>query len=386
MARKAPNGFGSIRKKIIKGKTYYEARYTDPILHKQKSVSATTEAECRRKLREVQASITRGDYTTPQKITLGVWLASWLNSREAIEDSTLALYERSIRLYIIPALGNIQLQELRYVHCQEFVSKLAHDPKRDKQLTPRTIKNTVGVLHKALDTAVQARMISFNPASNLDLPRIEKAQPKVMQRDEQSVFLDAIEKSPYRAIFFIGLYTGMRISEVLGLQWKNINFKTGEVRIDRQLSRKKGDDIQRELKSTKTHNARTIIIPPFVRDVLKATDLQQKSLRLKAGPAWQNTDGLVFTRGDGSPVPHNSVSKAFKRIATQIGRPDLSFHSLRHTFITDELASGTDVKTVAELAGHTDARMTLNIYAAATDEMKKAAAEKQQARHDAKNA
>ena len=385
-ARKAPNGFGSIRSKTINGKTYWEGRYSDPILNKQKSVCATTQAECMRKLREVQAAIARGDYTTPQKTTLGQWLNSWLNTREGIEETTRSLYERSIRLYIVPNIGNIQIQKLQYIHCQEFVNKLARDPEREKPLHPKTIKNTVGVLHKALDTAVQARLIPSNPASNLDIPRVEKPAPKVMQRDEQERFLEVIAASPYHDIFFIGLYTGMRISEVLGLQWKNVNLQTGEVRIDHQLDRKRGNDTARKLKSTKTHNARSTVLPQFVLDELRATNIRQKTQRLKAGPAWMNADDLVFTREDGSPMPHNTVSKAFKKAATQIGRSDLSFHSLRHTFITDALAEGIDVKTVAELVGHADARMTLNVYAAATDEMKKAAAERMQKRHEAKNA
>ena len=175
---------------------------------------------------------------------------------------------------------------------------------------------------------------------------------------------------------------GMRISEVLGLQWKNINLSTGEIRIDKQLNRKKGNVMERELKGTKTHKARTIVVPPFVLDLLKAVDRQQKEWRLKMGPAWQNFDGLVFTREDGTSMPHNSVSNAFKRIVARIDRPDLSFHSLRHTFITDEIRNGTDVKTVSETAGHSTIAVTMDVYAAATNEMKAAAAARRQKDHE----
>ena len=121
-------------------------------------------------------------------------------------------------------------------------------------------------------------------------------------------------------------------------------------------------------------------------ELLKAQKVQQNEWRLKAGQYWQNHDGLVFTREDGSPIPHNSVSNSFKRIVTRIGRPDLSFHSLRHTFATDELASGTDVKTVSETLGHATATMTLDVYAAATTEMKQAAAQRRQEAYEQKKA
>lgn len=386
MARKAPNGFGSIRKVVKSGKVYFEGRYTDPILHKQKSVSAKTEKECRQKLQEIQSKIFTGQYVTPQKLTLGAYLDEWIENRVNLEESTRKLYAQSIRLYIKPIIGNIKLQELRYTHCQEMVRKLTSDPGRKKPLSAKSVYNIAGTLSKALADAVRAEMISTNPAANLDLPRVEKTPPKVMESAEQAVFLEAIRKTPYERIFLFALYTGARISEVLGLQWKNINKKTGEIRIDKQLGRKNREADSRELKGTKTHKARTIIVPPYVLDILKAQDIQQKEWRLKAGPLWRNDDGLVFTREDGSPMPHTTIANSFKRIAREIGRGDLSFHSLRHTFVTDELRNGTDVKTVSEMAGHSTVTVTLDVYAAATNEMKEAAAKRRQEAHERKNA
>lgn len=386
MTRKAPNGFGSIRKVEKKGHTYFEARYTDPLTHKQKSVSGKTEKAVREKLQAILAQITTGQYVSPQKQTVGAWLDEWLASRENIEPSTRDLYDRNIRLYLKPALGNIRLQDLRYQHCQELVRQLLHDPKREKPLSAKSVRNAVGVLSKALNIAVQAQLIASNPSSNLDLPRVEKPAPKVMESAEQAEFIAAIRKTSFERVFLFGLHTGARISEILGLQWKNVNMRSGEITIDQQLNRKKGDTLTRELKGTKTHRGRTIVVPRFVLDLLKAQKVQQNEWRLKAGQHWQNEDGLVFTREDGSPIPHNSVSNSFKRIVTRMGRPDLSFHSLRHTFATDELASGVDVKTVSETLGHATATMTLDVYATATNEMKQAAAQRRQEAYEQKKA
>ena len=379
---KAPNGFGSIRKKVVNGKTYYEGRYTDPILHKQKSVSAPTQKECREKLMKVLSQIEQGSYVTPQKITVGSWMDQWLESRQRIESTSSTLYERYIRLYIKPALGKVNIQELRYIHCQDFINSLAHDPKREKQLSAKTVANIAAVLCASLNTAVKAELIKSNPAANLEKPRIQKVEPKVMSMDDQRLFMSVVDKSPYKNLYLIGLNLGLRISEALALQWKNIDMTTGEIKIDKQLSRKAGE-IERGLKDTKTHKARTIVAPTFVLDILKNERTIQASNQLRAGKNWSNPDGLVFTREDGSPIPHNSPSKGFKRLADEIGRPDLSFHSLRHTYITDELRLGTDLKTVSENAGHSTITITADVYAAATKDMKKAAAERRQLAHEA---
>jgi len=386
MSKKVPNGVGSYRKLVKNGKTYWQYRFTDPTTHKQRSVNATTEAGVRLKAREIQSQLHNGQYIAPQKQTVGAYLDDWIKNRINLEESTRELYERNIRLYIKPILGSIRLQELRYSHCQEMVRKLTHNPKREKQLSAKSVGNAAGILSKALADAVKAEIITNNPAANLDLPRKEKTPPKVMESAEQVDFLAAIRKTPHERVFLFGLYTGARISEVLGLQWKNINMKTGEIRIDKQLNRKKGDVLTRELKGTKTHKGRSIIVPRYVLDILKAQDIQQKEWRLKAGQLWQNDDGLVFTREDGSPMPHNTIANSFKRIVTRLGHPDLSFHSLRHTYITDEIRSGTDVKTVSEMAGHSTIAVTMDVYAAATNEMKQAAADRRQEAHEKANA
>lgn len=374
---KTPNGFGNIRKKVVKGKTYYEGRYTDPILHKQKSVSAPTQKECREKLMTVLAQIENGGYVVPKKLTVEAWIEQWLESRQKIESTTQTLYKRYARLYINPILGKAHIQDLRYVHCQDFINKLAHDPNREKQLSAKTVADVSAVLCAALNAAVKSEIIKSNPAANLEKPRIKKAAPTVLDVETQAVFKKAIAGSKYVNVYLVGLNLGLRISEALGLQWRNINMETGEVLIDKQLTRKVGSS-ERELKQPKSHKPRTIIVPKFVLDVFKDEHARQSSNRLRAGKNWNNSLDLVFTREDGSALPHNSVSKELKRIATSIGYENISFHTLRHTYITDELRLGTDIKTVADNAGHSTITITADVYASATTDMKKAAAERRQ--------
>lgn len=374
MVRKNSNGLGSIRKKVIKGKTYFEGRYTDPLDHRQKSVSATTEAECTRKLREVLSRITTGDYTTPNKITVEAWVTQWLENKKRIEPGTYASYESICRLYIIPRLGRVRLQDLRRPACQAFIDGI------DK--SPKYVRNIRGVLSAALHDAVKAEIIPKNPAADLDVQTVVKQEPRAMDSELKAAFEAAIKDSPYRNVFLFQINTGTRTSEVLGQRWKDINMRTGEVRITGQLERirRKGD--ARTIKDkTKSKKNRSLFLPPFALAYLKDEKRRQNENQLHAGGEWHNDDGLVFTRADGTPIPHRTVEDAFKRIVTKLGHPEFTPHDLRRTFITEEEAAGTDIKTISAIAGHSSTDLTLNTYTASTDEMKRRAAERKQERH-----
>lgn len=376
--RRSPNGFGGIRKKVINGQVYYEGRYTDPILHKQKSVSATTERECRQKLKEVLAKITTGVYVTPNKKRVRDWAFEWLEGKENLKPGTRADYQRHIDQYIVPEIGAIYLSDLRPIHCQDFAHKLKRPKANGKNLSAKTIGNILGTLHSMLDTAVRLELMASNPADKLEKPKVEKKSVKVIEKSIQADFLAAIENSQYRNIHLLGLHTGARISEVLGLRWSRVDLDNGAIVIDAQLQRQRKGVTERTLTSTKTGNIRTVIVPDFVVAMLREVKRNQAAAQFRAGSMWHNENSLVFTRDDGSPMPHTTIANDFKRIAVAIGKPDLSFHALRHTYATDEITSGTDPKTVADTLGHSTVAMTMDVYAAASTEAKRAAAKRRQ--------
>lgn len=379
MARgRSPNGFGNIRKKVVAGNVYYEGRYTDPILHKQKSVSAKTERECRQKLKEVFAKITTGVYVTPNKKKVKDWAIEWLDSKENLKPGTRANYYQHINMFITPILGNIYLSDLRPVHCQDFLQQLKKPDASGKQKSAKTVNNILATLSSMLDTAVRLELIAINPASKLEKPKVTKKPVKVIEKASQGEFIAAIESSPYKNIHLLGLHTGARISELLGLRWSRVRMEIGEIIIDAQMQRPRYGIAERTLTPTKTDNVRTVVVPDFIIAMLRDVRKKQAEERLKAGENWCDPYGLVFTRSDGSPIPHNTIAHDFKRIAISIGKPDLSFHALRHTYATDEIASGTDPKTVADTLGHSTVAMTMDVYAAASIDAKRAAAQRRE--------
>ena len=372
MTHKNSNGLGSKpRKKIVNGHVYWVARYTDPITKKQKDLSAKTEAEARQKLLEALARITTGAYVAPHKLTVGEWLGEWLERKKNLEPGTHAKYESAIRLYIRPSLGRAHLQDVRRIHCQDFVNGLTGK-------SPKYVHNIAGVLSDALQDAVRLELISRNPAQDLELPRLVKKDPLALSSEEQAALESAVRESPYCNVYLVALHTGARISEVLGLQWRNIDLKTGEMHITGQLERKQGD-IERALKdTTKNHKSRGNILPAYVVEFFRDERRRQNALRLRAGDAWQNDEGLVFTREDGTPLPHRTVEHAFDRIKQRLGHPEWSLHTLRKTYITNQVHAGEDIKTVAAAVGHSASDITLTVYTAERREDMRAAADRRQ--------
>ena len=180
-------------------------------------------------------------------------------------------------------------------------------------------------------------------------------------------------------IYQFALNTGMRLSEILGLQWDRVDLTTGEIVIDRQLAilRKAGE--RRRITPTKTRNRRTIIAPPSVLSLLKEQKAAQLRWKIAAGAVWNNADNLVFTDETGNSLPHASIEHEFRKITDRVKLNSHRFHDLRHTFAVEMLRAGTDIETVSKWLGHFDPGFTLRVYADMTPDMRRAAADKLEA-------
>ena len=379
---RAAQGTGTIRKKTVNrnGKPYefWEARYTvgrDPGTGKQiqRSISGKTQKEVAQKLKAVLRDLDTGLYTEPSKMTVGQWLDTWLS--EYVEPSckplTLSTYESRIRTRLKPALGSIKLTELSTTQIQTFCNDLI----RKEGLSPKTVKNTHGILHKALAQATDLRYILFNPADPVKLPRIERKEISPLTEAEISAFLEEIKKGePFARLFTVTLFTGMREGEVCGLTWDAVDFRNGTITVKQQLQKGKEKGADHYLISTKSGKTRTITAATSVMQVLKEQLFEQRKQHLQMGLAWKNQWNLVFTQEDGGYIPPQSALKHFKKVAERIGRPDARFHDLRHTYAVASLQEGDDVKTVQQNLGHATAAFTLDVYGHVSEKMKQESA------------
>lgn len=387
-SKKNAPGAGTIRKKTVQrgGKeyTYWEARYTVGFnsgtgKQIQKSVTGKTQKEVAQKLREITVDLDRGTYQEPCKMTLGQWLDIWQRDYlGSVKPRTRETYRCEIENHIRPELGGIRLETLNSHTVQRFYNSLTElAPKRGQKtgLSPKTVKNVHGVLHKALQQAVLIGYLRFNPADACTLPRIERQELKPLDDEDISRFIAAVQGHPYEAVFLVTLFTGMRQGEVLGLSWDCVDFAAGTVLVNKQLQKSRTGDRGYYLASTKSGKGRKLTPAPTVMKLLRHQQAIQAEWRLQAGTAWESS-GLVFTNELGGHLMPHTVYRNYKKVAAAIGRPDARFHDLRHSYAVAAIKGGDDIKTVQGNMGHATAAFTLDVYGHVTDQMKRASAER----------
>ncbi len=328
------------------------------------------------KLKAATAAIDAGTYIAPSKLTVGEWLDIWQKEYlGSVKPRTADSYKTTVETHLKPAFGAVKLEALPTHEIQRFYNSLQKQRGDARPLSPKTIRNINGVLHKALQQAVELGYIRFNPAGACKLPRVEKAEIKPLDSDAIGVFLSVIKGHRYEALYTVTLFTGMREGEVLGLTWDCVDFKAGVITIKKQLQKERGGSGAYHLVSPKNGKSRCITPAPSVMGVLKAHQRRQAEWRLAAGPIWEDS-GLVFTNEQGHNLSAQTVYLHFKKLAEKAGYPDTRFHDLRHSYAVAALQSGDDIKTVQENLGHHTAAFTLDVYGHVTEQMKKASADR----------
>lgn len=195
-------------------------------------------------------------------------------------------------------------------------------------LSPKTVKNIHGVLHKALQQAVAIGYLRFNPADACTLPRVERKELQPLDEGAIGKFLSAIKGHPYENLFLVTLFTGMRQGEVLGLTWDCVDFNQGTILINKRLQKTRGGKSSYYLASTKSGKSRKLSPAASVIELLRQQWKQQAEWRLTTGPTWQES-GFVFTDEMGGHLMHHTVYHNFKKVVTSIGCSETRFHDLR---------------------------------------------------------
>ena len=357
-------GSGSIRQRPD---GTWEGRYsagTHPGTGKpmRKSVYGDSQREVVDKLAAISSGINAGTFIEPSKLTVSAWLDIWAAEYLGdVKPNTASKYKSDCKNHIIPSLGSVKLTVLSAHMIQTFINRLS-------PLSPKTIKNINGTLHKALQQAVEVGYIRFNPSDACKLPRIEKKEIQPLDEAEIAKFLTGIEDHMWESIYTFTLFTGMRQGEVLGLKWDCVDFEHGTVSIYRQLQKNRETHTW-EIITPKHDKKRRITPAPSVMAVLWEQRRRQMEWRVKAGVAWQES-GLVFTNELGRHLMPLTVYRHYKKLVADIGIPESRFHDLRHSYAVVALSSGDDIKTVQETLGHHTAAFTLDTYGHVTEQMK----------------
>lgn len=353
MAKRRHNNEGSIYQRLD---GTWRAQVT--IDGKRLSFSAKTQKECaswiRKTTEQIDAGLTYdGATTTLEKFTNG-WLS---NVEHSLKPKSIIQYRQITRDYIIPELGKVRLRELRPGQIQALYNR-----KLKEGVGVRTVQVIHAVLHNALNQAIQLGVISQNPC---DLTKPPKPPQKEMQTyDEiqvQRLLIAAKNTDPYHyALYHLALVTGMRMSELLGIKWQDIDWENRKLKVQRQVGRKSGGKF--EFVELKTLASRRIIkLGKGTLEILRNHRQLHLARTQKASDSWQES-GVVFSSLVGKPIYQSTLLKRFKRLARQAGLPVIRFHDLRHTAASLMLNNNIPLIRVSRRLGHSKPSLTLDVY------------------------
>lgn len=238
----------------------------------------------------------------------------------------------------------------------------------DKTLSPKTIKHYISFISSVYDYAVKMQMIADNPCKRVIMPNMTQAERECYTLEEAQRFLELLQTAPlkYQAFFTLAIYGGFRRGELLGFEWKDIDFDTGVVNVVRTALYTKEKGHYTDTPKTK-RSVRSLKLPQSVMLVLKRYRNEQISERMKLGDQWHHTDRL-FTTWNGLPMDGATPYGWLKKFCEKNDMRFVCLHSFRHLNASLLINSGVNVRTVSACLGHSQTSTTLNIYAHAFDE------------------
>ena len=380
MPRKRNNGEGSIRKR---SNGRYEVRVsagTDPKTGKYRKISKYygTKTEATQAIHKLSEEVSKGSYGTSGNFSLVQWLWYCLDTymRNSIKQSTYISYRAYIKNHFEPSFKNRRLQRLTPAMLQEFYNYKYEEC----GLSSKTIRNLNNFLHKALSQACNEGILSRNVAECVELPKDSKPRITILTVDEQQRLAAESYNHRYGVFVRLVLVTGMRLGELLGLSWDNVDFYSNKIYIRQTLNRLLKYDTAEGEKSTeivfdtpKSENSvRTIpLINAAVEDLKAWKKVQERDRELAASGYIES--GLVVTNELGGYLEPRTFKDYYDKMLKGAGLDNagITFHALRHTFATRSLERKMDPKTLSTILGHYSVSFTLDTYAHVLEDHKK---------------
>ena len=293
-----------------------------------------------------------------------------------LAPSTYKRYVRMLETRLLPYFGHFYINKIKPTDIMQFYDLLGRDTqlvrkkgnngsKTLKPLSSKTILEHHRLLRAMLHKAVYWQIIISNPAERVQPPKTKKPKRKYYDDDQCKVLLENLsqlneEQIKYKTAIILTIFTGVRLGELMGLEWNDVNFRDGIISINRSSQYLADKGVFTKVPKTES-SIREVAIPDFVISLLEEYKLwydEQKSLY---GELWTNSNRL-FVQADGKPMHPSTISKWFVKYVSTIGLPVINFHGLRHTNATLLIAQNIDVAVVAARLGHAQITTTYNFY------------------------
>jgi integrase len=324
----------------------------------------------------------RGELAVRSRETLDGFLDAWLEGLN-VRPQTAAAYAYALKQYVRPHLGAVRVRDVSALEIAALYGRLAK-----QGLSPRTVRSVHEVLKNALEGAVDAKLLTANPAGTRTvrkaIPQRVRTERAVVGDDVLSAFLDAADADEYTVYWLLLLFGGLRPSEALGLRWADL---VGDrVQIRRVLVDRTGPAEELRFGEPKSETSRrSVTLPPVVLDALKEHRRVQVAARLKAGAEWQDGD-LILCDDHGVPLRQGALRRRFARLLKDADLPAMRVYDLRHSCASLLLAAGKSLKVVSERLGHSGIALTADTYSHVSPGMQEQAADALQRLADGGNA
>lgn len=301
-----------------------------------------------------------------RRMKYGIWLDEWFCNyiRPSSKRKTCERYSEIIEKRLKVKLGEYELNELTPLILQRYITELIEsgNMKTGKGLAANSVNGIITVIQNSLKLAYALGTIKEYAADKIRRPKTKEKEVTCFTLSEQKKIERAAlagKKTKWLGIV-VCLYTGLRIGELLALEWKDVDFQKGVLTVSK--SRHEGKDENGRyahiVESPKTVSSRRCI--PLPKQIL----CELRMLKRKSRSAY------VISNGERS-IPVRSYQRSFERLLKKLDIPHKGFHALRHTFATRALECGMDVKMLSELLGHKDPAVTLRRYVHSLMEQKK---------------
>jgi integrase len=323
---------------------------------RRKFVYARTRQEVVAKLRTRRNELDSGQPFVDERQTVERWLNHWLDNvlPGTVKPTTAANYGNLARTHLIPALGKHRLAKLDVRHVEELIADLGRAGYR-----PNTIRLVRSVLRRSLGHAVRQGVLARNVVTLTDGPRIPRGTGRALTIEQVQKLLEGSLGKRYEVGFVLLVETGMRLGELLGLRWDDVDLEAGQLSISQTLSTLDGKIVLDEPKTASSR--RPYELSRQAVDALKSHRARQATERLAIGKNW-SASGLVLVTELGTPVDPNNFRKVFRRVSTEAGIEDCHPHELRHTAASLMLSRGVPLHVVSDVLGHSSISVTKDVY------------------------
>ena len=371
---------GSIEKR---GKNSYRLTVSEgfdlngkPMIHRKTIHGTKKEAEV--ELAKFVADVQNGMFIEGKSLKFSEFTEIWKRdyASKELAPSTYKRYCRILETRLLPYFGHFYINKIRPTDIMKFYDLLEKDTqlvrkqgnngaKTKKPLSGKTILEHHRLLRAMLHKAVYWQLIVANPAERVQPPKARKPKRRSYDDEQTKILLEnlellSIEDTKYKVAITLTIFTGVRLGELMGLEWQDVDFKNGIISINR--SSQYLSDMGFFTKVPKTESSiREIAIPEFIISLLEEYKLWYEEQKSIYGELWANSDRL-FVQADGKPMHPSTISKWFVKYVGQIGLPVINFHGLRHTNASLLVAQNIDIAVISARLGHAQISTTLDFY------------------------